>query len=108
MEVCKWRVVSIWTRHSLLAAFCWASAGTLAKFMMNQALSPIVLAEMRVTLRIHGIGTRCELGVGYVQFVVDPDLCQVLPQVSWVVGVGLALTVIAEKEIKSLFVGIAF
>ena len=34
---------------ALLAAFCWASAGTLAKFMMSQALSPIVLAEMRVT-----------------------------------------------------------
>ncbi len=34
----------------ILAATCWGTAGTLAKHMMNQAISPTVLAEMRVTV----------------------------------------------------------
>ena len=42
----------LWSGYlfALLAAFCWAAAGTLAKFMMSQAISPVVLAEMRVTI----------------------------------------------------------
>ncbi|PIE34953.1 EamA family transporter [candidate division KSB3 bacterium] len=36
--------------QTLLAATCWAVAGTVAKHMMNQDLSPVVLAEMRVTI----------------------------------------------------------
>ena len=35
---------------TLLAATCWAVAGTVAKHMMIQAIPPIVLAEMRVTI----------------------------------------------------------
>ena len=34
----------------MLAAACWAYAGTLAKYMMNQAIPALVLVEMRVTI----------------------------------------------------------
>ena len=36
--------------YVLLAGTCWAVAGTVAKYMMLQAISPMVLAEMRVTI----------------------------------------------------------